>query len=144
MQEFLNRLVSDQPQHGTTLHIEAGPVQRKEFEHERGAPLDFYVHRPSWSGNGKRPAILYLHGKSSCKDELGLKGLASECWWFSQCPSEVVIVTPHLPSVRTPWVALRNRLTLVRFMEEMCKDDVDPARLYLVGYSTGAIGGMDP
>jgi len=138
------RLFQVQPKNAGELILESFRVPPRNFQDPGGAPLDFYVHRPPWSGSGKRPAILYLHGKASSKDEGGLQSLASEAWWYDRCPSEVVIITPHLPSTaKSPWVALRNRLTLVTFIEEICREDVDPDRVYIAGYSTGAIGALD-
>jgi len=104
------------------------------------ARIDRYLlYLPPGIGSGREwPLILYLHGRSLRGDNLSMLtryGLPARLEDDADFP--FVVVAPQLPDGQS-WTDTDRLADLVR--EVTARYPVDPARVYLIGYSMGAGG----
>jgi predicted peptidase len=137
----------------------AGATERLSIDHTAGAPSDttgvlllrdfdptadatlvdqYLLYLPSGIEEGRWPLVLYLHGQSLRGDDLSLLtryGLPARLEDDDDFP--FVVVAPQLPDGQS-WTDTQRLAELVR--DVIARYPVDPARVYLIGYSMGGGG----
>jgi phospholipase/carboxylesterase len=116
--------------------------------------LVYLTREPTRPAGGKAPLLLLLHGLGS--DEGDLMGLAPHVdgrFFVASARGPVTLApgayawfhtefTPQGPVINSG-EAERSRTLLIRFIDDLVeKYDLDPDRVYLMGFSQGAIIGL--
>lgn len=103
--------------------------------------LNCYFHWPTYPPGKLRPCLVFLHGAAASMDQVGLPALHSDVWWLKRFPKSCVAVIPHCPSMKKyAWVASSVKASVLHAVSVAVEWGVDPRRVYIAGYSMGAIG----
>ncbi|MGH2349069.1 MAG: alpha/beta hydrolase [bacterium] len=118
------------------------------------AALVYLTREPDRPSGGKAPLLLLLHGLGSHEGDLmGLAPYLDRRFFVVSARGPVTLApgayawfhtefTPQGPVIN-PDEAERSRTTLIRFIDELVEQyDLDPDRVYLMGFSQGAIIGL--
>lgn len=109
--------------------------------------LDYLLFMPKHTSavlNGKFPLLLSLHGIGERGSDLQLlkrDGLARRLDGYNTFP--FIVVSPQCP-LSTEWYYNRTDTLLDQLLDDvLARYPVDPARVYVTGYSMGGIGAWD-
>jgi hypothetical protein len=147
----------------TTVYAQTGKQTQRVFTHN-GVSLYFWQYNPpgydSTNLNVKHPVIIFLHGAGERASEPSLETLsvvtnqgipyeikkgANMCFSVNGEPERCFIVlSPQKKKAsETDLYWPTQTREMLRYMDEVLIDKIDPDRIYITGLSMGGIGTLD-